>query len=80
MERARSPRLIFNYSQSASYRLRLNSAHYDKMKELFRRTRAEGVSSRAGREATVVDHNAAWMREFHDCLLACLMRYETLQV
>lgn len=50
------------------------------MKELFRRTRAEGVSSRTGKEAAVVDPNATWMREFHGCLLACLMRYEAIQV
>lgn len=72
--------LFNNYSKPAPYRLRLNSAHYDKMKELFRRTRAEGVSSRTGRDAAVVDPNATWTREFHDCLLACLMRYEALQV
>lgn len=56
-------------------RLRLNSAHYTKMKELFRRARADRTAT-AGAAVRYAD----WTGEFHDCLFACLMRYEALQV
>ncbi|CAN0092714.1 unnamed protein product, partial [Ascophyllum nodosum] len=71
--------------QLGKNRLRLNSAHYDKMKELFRRTRGEGRPRSGGgtgvltSEPPASDRNAAWTGEFHDCLFACLMRYEALQ-
>ncbi|CAM9597129.1 unnamed protein product [Scytosiphon promiscuus] len=66
----------------------MNSAHYDKMKELFRRACIQGSakdpppSSMAN--AAAVDRKAAsvlphWIDDFHDCLFACLMRYEALQ-
>lgn len=67
-------------------RLRLNSAHYNKMRELFGRSRGSrsglgtgsSAASRSGSFANSGD--AAWVKEFHDCLFACLMRYEALQV
>lgn len=67
---------------SCHLRLRLNSAHYDKMKELFRRARAEGVGSfvRSSSTSASSDATSEWTGAFHDCLFACLMRYEALQV
>lgn len=56
----------------------MNSAHYDKMKELFSRSRVEGS---ARRQASSTEHPPpAWIGDFHDCLFSCLMRYEALQV
>lgn len=55
-------------------RLRMNSAHYDKMKELFRRACVQGSSGRGALPP------AGWTGDFHDSLFACLMRYEALQV
>lgn len=53
----------------------MNSAHYEKMKELFRRTAlARGGGDGAG------GLSSSWTSDFHDCLFACLMRYEALQV
>ncbi|CAB1121124.1 unnamed protein product [Ectocarpus sp. CCAP 1310/34] len=57
--------------------LRMNSAHYDKMKELFSRSRVEGA---ARWQSSSTEHPPpAWIGDFHDCLFSCLMRYEALQ-
>lgn len=65
-------------------RLRMNSAHYDKMKELFRRAGAQrSVSLRSrGGSASLSNQGPlpVWIGDFHDSLFACLMRYEALQV
>ena len=77
-------------------RLRMNSAHYDKMKELFRRACVKGanksLSSWSSAAGAALGHRnssgggsgalppAAWAGDFHDSLFACLMRYEALQV
>lgn len=65
----------------------MNSAHYDKMKELFLRTRVGSQQGRGSNSLSSVkpiifggDRKAGWLGEFHDCLFACLMRYEALQV
>lgn len=75
-------------------RLRMNSAHYDKMKELFRRACVKGtksLSSWSSAAGAALGHRnssggrsgalppAAWAGDFHDSLFACLMRYEALQ-
>ncbi len=58
-------------------RLRMNSAHYEKMKELFRRAAlARGGGGGGGGGGLT----SSWTGDFHDCLFACLMRYEALQV
>ncbi|CAN0204456.1 unnamed protein product [Ectocarpus sp. 12 AP-2014] len=63
--------------QLGKNKLRMNSAHYDKMKELFSRSRVEGA---ARWQSSSTEHPPpAWISEFHDCLFSCLMRYEALQ-
>ncbi|CBJ26613.1 conserved unknown protein [Ectocarpus siliculosus] len=63
--------------QLGKNKLRMNSAHYDKMKELFSRSRVEGA---ARRQSSSTEHPPpAWIGDFHDCLFSCLMRYEALQ-
>lgn len=75
---------LLNYPHDAR-RLRMNSAHYDKMKELFRRAGAQGIvglPSRGGSASRGHDGSLppAWIGDFHNSLFACLMRYEALQV
>eukprot|EP00904_Undaria_pinnatifida_P005441 jgi/Undpi1/2026/HiC_scaffold_12.g05412.m1 len=78
--------------QLGKNRLRMNSAHYEKMRELFRRTRGYEESPASGRTPSGggsggggggsdggINHGSGWIAEFHDCLFACLMRYEALQ-
>ncbi|CAM9597240.1 unnamed protein product [Pylaiella littoralis] len=70
--------------QLGKNKLRMNSAHYDKMKELFRRAGAQGIvglPSRGGSASRGHDGSLppAWIGDFHDSLFACLMRYEALQ-
>lgn len=79
------PSLLRSFLHGAR-RLRMNSAHYDKMKELFRRAGAQGrarLPSRGGSTASRGHHGSllpVWIGDFHDSLFACLMRYEALQV
>lgn len=70
----------------------MNSAHYDKMKELFSRACVNGgkksLPSRSSATGVALSSSssrgalplAAWAGDFHDSLFACLMRYEALQV
>ncbi|CAM9119404.1 unnamed protein product [Ectocarpus sp. 4 AP-2014] len=63
--------------QLGKNKLRMNSAHYDKMKDLFSRSRVEGA---ARWQSFSTEHPPpAWIGDFHDCLFSCLMRYEALQ-
>eukprot|EP00752_Nemacystus_decipiens_P014681 g13077.t1 len=76
--------------QLGKNKLRMNSAHYDKMKELFRRACVQGsakslsswssaAGTALGRSGKGAPSPAAWAGDFHDSLFACLMRYEALQ-
>ena len=65
--------------RARALRLRMNSAHYEKMKELFRRAslaRGGGGAGIGGAGGL----SASRTGDFHDCLFSCLMRYEALQV
>ncbi|CAN0034104.1 unnamed protein product, partial [Discosporangium mesarthrocarpum] len=67
--------------QLGKNRLRLNSAHYTKMKQLFK---SNGFAAGLGDDIGVVRRRNARQEEdslrvFHNCLFACLMRYEALQ-
>lgn len=55
----------------------MNSAHYEKMKDLFSRVHSRAKAEIAPKGAGTKEK---WLWEFHDCLFACLMRYEALQV
>ncbi|CAM9678153.1 unnamed protein product, partial [Hapterophycus canaliculatus] len=68
----------------------MNSAHYEKMKELFHRACFHGAANNLPPSSPAVGSAAGlggktrpflpdWTGEFHDCLFACLMRYEALQ-
>lgn len=66
----------------------MNSAHYQKMRELFRRARGYGGATGREKETPASsrtspgggDLESGWTADFHDRLFACLMRYEALQV